>query len=503
MLNLRPYQKKVVSEAYNLIRFRRKRILIFAPTGGGKTIIASRIVADAVSRGKKIVFVVHREILIAQTFAKFQKFGIDCGFIKAGYEENRDAAVQIASVQTLPKRAWWQEYRADLILLDECHLTAFSSVVLEMMARIYPQAIYLGLTATPWRLSATQGLGDIFEDLICAPMPDRLIEAGFLVKPSYYSLDRASLERVGIKNNEFNSKQLAIACNDSQLIEATVRDWLKLAHNRRTIAFTVDVEHAKNLCSAFTERGIAAAYVDGNTPIQTREQIYQSLATGEILVLSSCAALSEGFDVPSVEAILLCRPTQSKALYFQQLGRGLRLSPETDKQDCLILDQAGNVLRHGFIENLSAITLTTGNQKGEAQPPPVKVCPKDIGGCGVILYTFQMICPSCGYKFEREKLVDFLNLTRILSEGDWEKLEIYRAKLKEAYKNSYLPSWAAVVFKDNFGFFPPWDWGKGAIFGEHPTEDDKNQYKKYLALVASRKKKDTEWIERYFNLEFG
>ncbi len=502
MFALRPYQKEVLRGVYGKIRAQRKRILLFAPTGAGKTIIASKIVNDAVSRGRKLLFIVHREILIGQTFAKFQKFGLDCGFIKAGYQENRDALVQIASVQTLPRREWWREYKADVIILDEAHLTAFSSVVGEMMSKIWRESIYIGLTATPFRLSKTEGMGDVFTDLVCAPMPHQLIESGFLVKPSYYSLQQADLDNVKTQNGEFDSKGLSVACDRPELIEATVKDWLRLAYGRRTIAFTVNVAHAKNLASSFEKQGIPSAYVAGSTPIKKRQKIYQQLANGEILVLSSCGALSEGFDVPAVNAVLLCRPTKSKALYCQQLGRGLRLSPETDKQDCIVLDQAGNVLRHGFVEDLKEVSLTPGKEKSGEEEAPMKVCPQDDGGCGAILYAFPMTCPQCGYKFERKILRNFLKLTRVMNESDWSKLEIYRSKLREAYQKKYAPTWAAMVFKENFGFYPPWDWAKGAVFGEEPTDNDRRSYQLHLMAVANRQSQDEKWIERYFNLEF-
>ena len=190
MFTLRTYQKEAIKGVYSKIRAQKRRILLFAPTGAGKTLISSRLVSDAVSRQKKVLFVVHREILINQTYNKMQKFGLDCGFIKAGYQENRDAFVQIGSVQTLPKREWWRQYSADVVVLDECHLTAFSSIVGEMMSQVWQDAIYIGLTATPFRLSKNEGMGDIFTDLVCAPMPHELIESGFLVKPSYYSLEQ-------------------------------------------------------------------------------------------------------------------------------------------------------------------------------------------------------------------------------------------------------------------------------------------------------------------------
>ena len=502
MFTLRSYQKEVIRGVYGKIRTQKRRILLFAPTGSGKTILASKITQDAVSRGKRLLFVVHRKILIDQTHDKFQKFGLECGFIKAGYQENCDAAVQIASLQTLPRRQWWREYQADVIILDEAHLTAFSSIVGEMMNQVWRESIYIGLTATPFRLSKTEGMGDVFTDLVCAPMPYELIEAGFLVKPSYYSLQQADLDEVKTKNGEFDSKGLSVACDRPELIEATVKDWLRLAYGRRTIAFAVNVKHAKNLASSFEKQGIPSAYVAGSTPIKKRQKIYQQLVDGEILVLSSCGALSEGFDVPAVNTIVLSRPTKSKALYCQQIGRGLRLSPDTDKQDCLVLDRAGNVLRHGFIEDLKGVSLTPGKEKSEGGEAPMKVCPSDDDGCGAILYAFQMVCPHCGYKFERKSLRNFLKLTRVMNESDWKKLEIYRSKLREAYQKQYAPTWAAMVFKENFGFYPPWDWAKGAVFGEEPTDNDRRSYQLHLMAVANRQSQDEKWIERYFNLEF-
>jgi len=171
MLTLRPYQQQVIGGIYNSIRSRQRRILLFSPTGSGKTIVAGKLTTDAVSRGRRLFFIVHREILINQTYNKFQEFGLECGFIKADYEENRDAPVQIASVQTLPRRDWWRQAQADVVLLDEAHLTAFSSIVGEMMSQVWKDAIYIGLTATPWRLASTQGMGDVFDEMVSAPMP--------------------------------------------------------------------------------------------------------------------------------------------------------------------------------------------------------------------------------------------------------------------------------------------------------------------------------------------
>lgn len=500
---LRPYQQQVIRELYAHIRNGVKRILLFAPTGAGKTVLASQVIADASSRGKFILFLVHRDILVAQSSAKLRQFKVNCGFIKAGWQENRDSRVQIASVQTLVARDWWQNFPASLILLDEVHILGWAAVVQQMMQEIYPDSIYIGLTATPWRLNKRQGMGDIFDELVAAPMPHELIDQGFLVKPSYYGLKQPNLGKVKTVAGEFDEKQLAIACDRPELIEQIVTEWKRLAYGRRTIAFAVSVQHSQNICEAFQAQGIPAAHVDGSTSIKLRNQIYQQLALGEILVLSSCLALTEGFDVCSVSAILLCRPTQSKALYFQMVGRGLRLSPETDKFSCTVLDQSGNVGRHGFIEDLKSVSLNQGQEPGDIVEAPKKVCPVAFGGCGTILYSFQMCCNHCGYQFpELVALPLVQQLQHLLSAEDKERFTFYRTKILDAYRSGYAPGWAAMVFQEQYGHWPPDDWALNAIFGDAPTAEHKATYYKYLLSLQSRLHKPESWVKRYMSLEF-
>jgi superfamily II DNA or RNA helicase len=529
---LRPYQQQVISECYFHIRQGEKRLLIVAPTGSGKTLVSSQIVAHAASRGKRVWFVVHRDILVKQTAEKFQKFGIDCGFIKAGWQENQEARVQIASVQTMETRSWWQTVGVDVVLLDECHLVAWTNVVKQMMQTTHPCAIYIGLTATPWRLSKTEDMGDIFNALVCAPMPAELIDSGFLVKPSYYGINLSNLSQVKTDSDgEFNQSDLAIATDTPEQIAQIVKQWKLLAHGRRTIAFAVNVRHSQHICEAFTNAGVKSAHVDGTTPTKERDRIYRRLENGTILVLSSCQTLTEGFDVPSVSAprysrttsgrklsrrrtagknfaacggsktVLLCRATQSKALNVQMIGRGLRLSPNTDKNDCIVLDFVGNIRRHGFIEDIQDINLTLGRESNKGVAP-IKLCPIEDGGCSTILYTFQLVCPKCGYHFEIRRLQLTLGLKQMIRPDDVERIKFYRAKLKEAFEKNYAPGWAAKIFQELYGHYPPWDWGKGAVFNFEATQAEQERFRKYLMAISSRLGKDNSWVERYFQLEF-
>ena len=500
--NLRDYQKRAIADTYSLIRQSQKKILLFAATGSGKTIVSAKITCDAVSRHKRVLFVVHRDILIGQTYNKFSSVGLKCGFFKAGWNQDLEAKVQIASVQTLAKREEWKTLDFDLIIFDECHLVAFSQVCRQMMRQIFPDAIYLGLTATPWRLSKQESLGDIFSALVCTPMPQELIQAGFLVKPSYYGLDfHIELEQVEISGGDYDLHQLNHVCDRPDIIEQVCDSWFDLAYQRATIAFTVSISHAENVVSAFKKRGIKAAVVSGKTPIAVRNVLYNELGRGELTLLASCGALSEGFDVPKVSCILLLRPTKSKALYFQQLGRGLRLAE--DKWDCLVIDPSKNVELHGFIEDLEEIELLTSSESSERKQgnPPLKICPVEDGGCGLYIYSIYLSCPHCNYNFDLKKLITFIGSRQLLSSEDRAKIVFYRSKLRQGYEKNYAPTWAALNFKEQYGFFPPYDWARGAIFNHEKNFFE--LYSEYLHQVAQRLNKDRQWVHKYLYLEFG
>ena len=373
-----------------------------------------------------------------------------------------------------------------------------------MMTFIHPQAIYLALSATPWRTSKREGLGNIFQVLVAAPMPSDLINSGYLVKPSYFCVSQADLDMVGTTvNGDFDEAQLALSCDQPELVQKIVRDWQRLAWGRRTVVFAVNVSHAKHIAASFMAAGIPAASVTGSTPDKQTNQIYQQLASGEILVLCSCAKLTEGFDLPSVSAVLLCRPTMSKALHFQMIGRGLRLSPETGKVDAIIIDQAGNVQRHGFVEDLKEISLEQGEEPLDVETSK-KICPVEKGGCGAFLYAFHIKCKNCGYVFEPPKRVYLVpELKELISEEDIERYEFYRKKLREAYENNFDPGWASHIFREKYGHWSPESWSKGAIFGERPTQTQQTFYRNYLMTIAQRKEKSDQWVQRYMTLEFG
>lgn len=501
---LRDYQIGFIEDIYKAIEEGYKRILGVSGTGSGKTVIASKIVADAVSEGKKVLFIVHLDVLVGQTHEKFAAFGIECGFIKAGWKENQDALVQIASAQTLPRRNWWKQgFVPDLIICDEAHETNWITVVSQLLNE-NEQATVIGLTATPYRLSKKQGMGDKYDVLVAAPTPGELMQRGFLCSPVYYGLKTPDLSKIRTVAGDYSDSGLSDVMNDGDVLQSMLQNWQRLASDRKTIAFAVDVKHSQAIARTFNNAGIVAEHLDGNTPIPVRQQMFRRLASGQTQVLSSCQALQIGFDCPPADCVLMCRPTKSKSIYFQQLGRGLR--PFPGKANCMVLDQAGNVKRFGFVESIKGFWLTSGrNEDGDA---PMKECPD----CHQLHYCFVEKC-DCGYIFPKNEAAKPLGMMVELKPKTAPApkqvtpdplIEEKRAFVKEAlakvWKYKMKPGWVYFQFKDKYGKIPARDLFYQGIFGENPTELDKERYWQFL---VSKSPDDENYCQQYYIYEFG
>jgi superfamily II DNA or RNA helicase len=501
-MQLRDYQQKACREIQESIDTGYKRMLLVAGTGTGKTVIGAKLTQDTICQEKKLLFLVHRDILIKQTRAKFQQFGIEAGVIAGQYSEEREKKVQIASIQTLTNRKIdWFEF--NLAIFDECHITSWSSVGLELypLLRTNPcdREPMVGLTATPFRLNPKEQMGDLYQRLVKTPFPAEMIEAGYLKKPVYYRIAQI-INTEGIpldKNRDYSLKRLSIRCNVPETIACAVQGWKAKAKGRQTIAFTVDVSHAKALAQEFIDQKVKAVAVDGTMSIKLREKYYEQLANGEVEVLVSCEALSEGFDVPIVSCALLCRPTKSMAKFTQQTGRALRYFDGID--DALILDQCELIKQFGYIEDFVDYELEESLPSSKKQPPPLKTCPS----CSALLPNYYRSCPHCSNVFpEVPKYYPIGELERILIPSDLQKFEFFQNTLREAYQKNLAPGWASIQYQEKYKSSPPSDWSRGAIFGDNPNTNHKKTYRQYLEKVAARAGHSWVWIDRQMNCEF-
>src|SRR5262249_1766952 len=242
-------------------------------------------------------------------------------------------------------------------------------------------AIILGMTATPCRGDG-RGLGNAFEVIVECPPVAELITAGFLVSTKTYAPTRPDLSGVRVEKGDYVESQLAQRMDRAQLVGDIVSHWHRLAERRPTVVFASGVAHSVHLRDEFRASGVWAEHIDGSTPVEQRDEILAQLAAGKVEVVCNAMVLTEGWDQPMVSCLLLARPTKHMGLYSQMVGRVLR--PAVGKTDALILDHAGAIFEHGFVEEPVNWTLAEDRRaenpvhssRGLRRTPTLTTCPE-------------------------------------------------------------------------------------------------------------------------------
>jgi superfamily II DNA or RNA helicase len=497
MNELRQYQINVIADFDKARAAGKKRIILVAPTASGKTVIGAEIIKQHVNQYKTVLVVAHRREIIKHTSGKLHTNGIPHGIIQAGLDKllRPMERVQVASVQTLTARAVRTDRMklppADLIVVDECHHTPAQSY--RKIIDAYPDAVLLGLTATPCRGDG-RGLGGIFEIIIETPQVAELIEQGYLVKTRVYAPAPPDLKGVRIQAGDYNESQLAERMDRAQLVGDIVTHWHKYAERRRTVAFAVNVSHSLHIRDKFLESGVRAEHIDGSTPKDERDATLARLASGEIELVSNCMVLTEGWDLPEVACCILARPTRKMGLYRQMLGRVLRPAPS--KPDAIILDHSGAVFRHGFAEDHVEWTLDpdrraespTHAARGENYSSRLLECTQ----CGAIREGGKP-CPHCGFLPQRPArgivfqpgelgLVDGerrvkTDLADPVVRNQWHCMLTWIAEERD-----YKPGWVAHKFKEKFGMWPRW----GAVVTPEPPTPEVRSWVKSRQIAFAK-----------------
>ena len=389
-LELRQFQSDMIQSAREKLRTVHS-LLLQAPTGAGKTVLSAYMTGSAVSKNKRVWFVVHRRELVNQSAKTFDFVGIQYGIIAAGYDPNWRRPVQIAGIQTLARRLHRLQ-PPDIVIWDEAHHVAAKSW--ETVFRMFPHAHHVGLTATPQRLDG-KGLGKYFEDMIVGPSTAWLIENGYLSPYRLFSIPGVKTEGMHHVAGDFNRKEVIQALERSTVMGDAVSHYMKHAMGRRGIVFEASRERSERAAKAFRDAGIPAAHVDGETDPAVRDRAMRDLEAGHLRILCNVDLFGEGVDVPALECIFLCRPTDSLSVYLQQVGRGLR--PCDGKEDCLIFDHAGNASRHGRPDDERQWSLAgTAEEKRQSKPGiAVRQCPF----CYAVSPPQSKDCAECGKPF--------------------------------------------------------------------------------------------------------
>lgn len=394
-LTLRPYQADGIEQIRASYRRGARAVLLQSPTGSGKTVMFAYITGAAARKGSRVVILVHRQELLAQTSRALFSIGVAHGLIASGKSSTLDH-VQVASVQTLVRRLH-RVPRFDLIIIDEAHHTAAGSwrKILDAQA----EARLLGVTATPERLDG-KGLGiqagGYFDTLVNGPTVTELVNKGYLSKPVVYApptpVDLSGLHR---RYGDYVTSETVERMDKPTITGCAVTHYKKICPGVPAIAFCASVKHAEHVATQFNEAGIPSASIDGTLDDTSRNQRIDDLGSGRISVLTSCEIVSEGTDIPVVTAAILLRPTQSTGLHLQQCGRALR--PHPDKRESIILDNVGNTFKHGFPDDERDWTLDGEKRHagtGDGNGPSEFV---QCENCYLIFHRTDPACPKCGW----------------------------------------------------------------------------------------------------------
>lgn len=334
---LRQYQEDGIERLRQSLISGRKRPLLQAATGAGKTAIAGAVIRMALQKGKRVAFCVPALSLIDQTVESFYRDGIhDIGVIQANHVlTDYSKPVQVCSVDTLARRGF---PKVDFALIDEAHRR--SKAIEQWMAQ-EPDKIFVGLSASPW----SKGLGKHYDDLIVVATTGQLIDQGWLSPFRVFAPSHPDLSSVRTVAGEYHEGDLSKAMDKPTLVADIVDTWIKRGEERPTLCFAVDCAHAKSIQQRFEAAGVRCGYQDAYTdPIQ-RAQIRRDFHTGDLQVVSNVGTLTTGVDW-DVRCIILAKPTKSEMLFVQIVGRGLRTADgklDCLERDTLILTDQGEV----------------------------------------------------------------------------------------------------------------------------------------------------------------
>jgi len=380
-ITLRPYQQDALTaiEAAWLRGVRRQVLAL--PTGTGKTVIFASLILGTPGRS---LILVHRDELVTQTVEKLQMLAqgtaLDLGVVKAERDAH-GAAVVVASVQTLARERRLHRLATDwaLVVVDECHHAvpdnSYGRALSYLRADATDGPLVLGCTATPFRpnndpiLHTPEHTGCFDEIVYTAALPT-MIAQGYLspLVVKELVLEGLDLQQVHTRHGDYVKSELGEALIAANVQEHVVTSYQELALGRRAIVFCPTTGVVNAVTTRSRMAGLHAAAVVGETPLEERYAIYAGLRAGDYQAIVSCMVLTEGFDEPSVDCIILARPTKSKVLFLQALGRGLRLWP--GKEDCLLIDAVQAARRHNALSLAAQLGLLAPTEAPGDEPPP-------------------------------------------------------------------------------------------------------------------------------------
>lgn len=474
MIQLRDYQADCLNRVRAALR-RHHSVLLQAPTGSGKTAMGTVMVGNAVTKGLRVVWVNHRDFLIEQTSATFLRDGIFHSFVAAKRNFNPLAEVHVAMVQTLVNRLDRMP-EPHLVIWDEGHHVAAGSWA--AIFKAWHKARHVALTATPERLDG-QGLGAFFGEIVPGPSVSWLIENGHLSDYRAFAPSQPSMAGIHSRAGDFVRQEISDLMDRGALIGDMVSHYKSHAHGLKAVYFCASIAHSKHVAEAFCAAGYRFMHLDAGSSTEERTAAAKALARGDLDGLCNVDLFGEGYDLAaqageevSIDCIGLARPTQSLGLHLQQCGRGLRVSPF--KKHCIILDHAGNLLRHGLPDQEREWSLDGRlKRKGsEDTGPPVRQCIQ----CFAVHSAALRQCPFCGFVYPAPEPPQ-------VADGELEEVDLVAAR-----KHRHMEEWACRTIGDlvelgrRRGYRHPEKWA-GYIWTHHEQQRQARAEQRALAYA--------------------
>ena len=380
---LRLYQKAAIEQVRENVKAGKRKIMVYLPTGSGKTHIFTQQIKTCLSKDKKILILVRRRQIAFQTLVRItQEFRSNkIGLYMGDYR--RVQPCTIASIDTVVREPSKLNH-FDVVIVDECHdaMSAGYQKVLKMM----DSRIIIGYTATPFRI---EGKGHSFWDAVVRPITaSQLKDQGFLCPLRILAPSKPS--KMASSNGDFTEEAM-IEQMDKPVVYGKIIEEYRKHDCRGALCFAINVKHSKNLVDNFSRAGITAVHVDADSPQAYRDECLLRLkkAKNWPFVLCNVNIFSTGVDVPELETLIMARPTKSRVLYVQQIGRGMRLAP--GKKNCLVLDHAGNSLRFGSPYQDFPPELSDQDKRSKSEPDGFKAC----RACAFVMPVSTKTCPEC------------------------------------------------------------------------------------------------------------
>ena len=407
---LRQYQADAISALWNHIQTRPDNPCIVIPTGGGKSVILSKITMDVVAWKGRIIILSHVKELIQQVAEHIAEASpeLQFGIYSAGLK-SRDLGypVTIAGIQSVYDKAE-DVGHVDVIAIDEAHRIPTDGegmyrTFIDGVKKVNPNVRLIGLTATPFRLQSGMICepGNILNKVCYEAHVRRLIVDGFLsTLKSKTTVEKFDVSQVAIRGGEFVQSELqaALMADAEKVASACLEICSKTQDRKSVIVFCAGIDHARQVANFIREYEVGEVReVYGDTPAEERARSIRDFREGRVRYLVNVDVLTTGFDAPGVDAVAILRSTMSPGLWCQMVGRGLRKAP--GKSDgCLVLDFGGNLMRHGPIDRLLITEQTQERAKSKVPPVLWKECPT----CLEVAPRSAGVCLDCGYKFPVE-----------------------------------------------------------------------------------------------------